>query len=458
MSLRACVAGASFALCSAIAPPLQAQTTPAARDELAAMRAQLEAMNARIGQLERELAEVRAVRGAQGAAAAATSPTASASSEIASAGPKILWKGAPEIEGEGGWSFKPRGRLMFDAGFVDAPDAAGRDDGFGSEARRARLGVEGNIPGGFGYKFELDFAGDAVEAVDALLSYGRGPITITVGQHNNFQSLEELTSSLHTSFIERAAFTDAFGFERRLGASLAYRNGIALVEAGLFADNFGDSGTGNGGADARVVLMPKLATTQLHFGGSLHYTDLHDATATVRYRQRPAVHFTSERFIDTRDIDADSEVGVGVEAAVISGRFHAAAEGFWQRVGRPAAAADPNFFGGYIEAGFFLTEGDTRGYRNGRFDRVRPVKPLGSGGFGSIQANVRYDYLDLESAGIVGGTQNAFQGSLNWKPTAYTMLGLNYAIISYDNAVYALANGDTSYDVHALAVRTQIDF
>ncbi|HAV79428.1 MAG TPA: porin, partial [Erythrobacter sp.] len=42
---------------------------------------------------------------------------------------------------------------------------------------------------------------------DAILSYEDGPLEVAVGQHNNFQSLEELTSSLHTTFIERAAFT-----------------------------------------------------------------------------------------------------------------------------------------------------------------------------------------------------------------------------------------------------------
>jgi phosphate-selective porin OprO and OprP len=32
------------------------------------------------------------------------------------------WKGAPQYEDkEAGWSFKPRGRLMFDSGVVDGP-------------------------------------------------------------------------------------------------------------------------------------------------------------------------------------------------------------------------------------------------------------------------------------------------------------------------------------------------
>src|SRR5690606_17573025 len=75
----------------------------------------------------------------------------------------VTWKGAPVVETASGWSFKPRGRLQIDAGTIGVPDSTGRDDGFGSEIRRARLGVEGDIPGGFGYKFEADFAGNEVE-------------------------------------------------------------------------------------------------------------------------------------------------------------------------------------------------------------------------------------------------------------------------------------------------------
>ena len=301
-----------------------------------------------------------------------------------------------------GWSFKPRGRLMIDAGTISVPDGVDADDGFGSEARRARLGASGDLPGGFGYKFEFDLADDDIDVNDAILTYGAGDIEIAIGQHNTFQSLEELTSSLHSSFIERAAFTDAFGFERRIGASIEYSNGIFLGQAGVFTDNFADTGTDNRSVDGRVVLMPKLGDAQLHLGGSLHYNDLGEEDATVRYRQRPFVHFTSSRFVNTNGFNAESEFGTGLEAAVIAGPFHASAEGFWQKVDTPLAA-NPIFFGGYAEVGYFLTAGDRRGYKGGTFDTVKPANPLGDGGFGSLQINLRYDHLDLNDAGIVGG-------------------------------------------------------
>ena len=432
------------ALSCTMSTPLLAQDVTLPADELAAMRAQLAAMNARIDQLEGELAATKAEAAEAGQVVDAPAPAAD--SEPAST-----------LAKSDGWSFKPRGRLMFDAGFTNAPDSTGASDGFGNEVRRARLGASGDMPGGFGYKFEVDFAGNEISVADAILSYENGPVEIAIGQHNNFQSLEELTSSLHTTFIERAAFTDAFGFERRLGASITYARGDVLAQAGVFTDNLEDTDSKNRGADARIVFMPKAGDTQLHFGGSFHYNDLDDPAAQLRYRQRPLVHFTSQRFIDTRSMGADSETGYGLEAAAIAGRFHAAAEGYWQSVDMPGVADDPTFFGGYVEAGVFLTD-DTRGYKGGKFDRTKPSSPVGEGGIGSVQFTLRYDHLDLNDAGIVGGRQAGYFAALVWKPTDYTALMLNYGRLQYTDAILPTASGDTSYGVDAIGMRAQIDF
>lgn len=432
------------ALSCTMSTPLLAQDMTLPADELAAMRAQLAAMNARIDQLEGELAATKTEAAEAGQVVDAPAPAAD--SEPVST-----------LAKSDGWSFKPRGRLMFDAGFTNAPDSTGASDGFGNEVRRARLGASGDMPGGFGYKFEVDFAGNEISVADAILSYENGPIEIAIGQHNNFQSLEELTSSLHTTFIERAAFTDAFGFERRLGASITYARGDVLAQAGVFTDNLEDTDSKNRGADARIVFMPKAGDTQLHFGGSFHYNDLDDPAAQLRYRQRPLVHFTSQRFIDTRSMGADSETGYGLEAAAIAGRFHAAAEGYWQSVDMPGVADDPSFFGGYVEAGLFLTD-DTRGYKGGKFDRTKPSSPVGEGGIGSVQFTLRYDHLDLNDAGILGGRQAGYFAALVWKPTDYTALMLNYGRLQYKDAILSTASGDTSYGVDAIGMRAQIDF
>ncbi|MBO6768163.1 MAG: hypothetical protein JJ901_07640 [Erythrobacter sp.] len=438
---------AAAALCCTMATPVLAQDATVSAEELAQLRDQLAAMSARIDQLEDALESAQAANEAQDA-------TIAAHAEAVAAKPDPV---VATLEKRDGWSFKPRGRLMYDAGWTDAPESTGASDGFGNEVRRARLGASGDIPGGFGYKFEVDFAGNEVEVADAILSYEDGPIEIAIGHHNNFQSLEELTSSLHTTFIERAAFTDAFGFERRIGASIQYANGPLLAQAGVFTDNFDDTDSKNRGVDARLVFMPKAGDAQLHFGGSFHYNDIDDPAATVRYRQRPLVHFTSERFVNTGRLGADSEMGFGLEGAAVVGRFHAAAEGYWQKVDMPGMAIDPTFFGGYVEAGVFLTD-DSRGYKGGKFDRTKPNAPVGEGGMGSVQFNLRFDHLDLNDAGILGGKQAGYFASLIWKPTDYTAFMVNYGRLDYTDAVLATSTGDTSYGVDAVGLRAQIDF
>jgi phosphate-selective porin OprO/OprP len=449
----------ALAVSAGWALPAQAQATDSAAvlQELRDMRARMETMAQRIDTLEAELAAANAKAEAATQVAQSVSATAAQDAAGKAQSAKVAWKGAPQLSTDDGWSFKVRGRINLDAGFVNAPDSTGRVDGFGSEVRRARLGVEGTIPGGFGYKFEAGLPNNDLELADAFVTYSDKGLTIAIGHQNTFQSLEELSSSLHTSFIERAAFTDAFGFERRVGASVQYHTGDLMLQGGLFSDNVSSLPNRNFSADGRVVYMPKLGDTQLHLGGSLHYADLAGQNATVRYRQRPFAHFTSDRFIDTSAFSASSERGIGLEAAMIAGRFHAAGESFWQKV-RRSGFADPTFFGGYVELGYFLTPGDSRGYKEGQFDRVKPARGFDKGGIGAIQVNARYDYLDLSDAGIVGGRQKGYQFSVIWSQTAYTKLTLNYARLLYEDAVYPAAGGDRSYGVDAVAMRAQVDF
>ena len=433
--LAAGLLGAGTAL---VAVPAKAQeVAPAAVTEL---EAKIENLQAQVEALQ---ASLEAVKAAQ----ARTVPS---------------WKGAPQFEDkEAGWSFKPRGRLMYDVGLVDGPDGySNKGLGFSNEVRRARLGVEGTVPGGFGYKFELDFA-EGVEFADAFLNYKTGPWEFSFGQHNNFQSLDELTSSLHSSFIERAAFTDAFGFERRVGVSAQYSTGDLLAQAGLFSDSISDLnsvGDDNNSysVDGRLVYAPKIGESQLHLGASAHHRVLNDASQTVRYRQRPAIHTTDVRFIDTGTITgAEKETGLGLEAAGIFGSFHVASEAYWQKVSR-AFGDDPTFFGAYVEGGYFFT-GESRGYKGGKFDRVKVRKPFSDGGWGALALNLRWDYLDLEDEGLEGGVQNALQASLNWKPSDYVLFGLNAAHILYDDAAIA-ADGDRDYAVNVAGLRAQVDF
>ncbi len=439
----------------------------AMREELAAMRAQMQALAARVDSLEGQLdsakaradsAEARAAAAlAQADAAKAAVPQVTATAKPAT---EISWDGAPKLATKDGFSFKPRGRMQLDVAGVDAPAGiAGQSSlGIASEFRRVYLGAEGTIPGGFGYRVEAELANSSVELTDVYLTWKASPkFTVTVGQHKPFQSMEDMTSDLFTSMLERASFNTAFGFERRVGLSGTYSNKALLVQAGVFTDNAADLSVDSNNSysfDGRVVFMPKLGKGQLHLGGSLHLRDFNDGQASTRYRARPFVHTTDLRRVNTGNIAATGETGYGLEAAYINGRFHATAESSWMTARRPGLA-DPTFNGGYAELGYLLTD-DATAYKAGAYDRIRPKHPLGKGGIGAIQLNLRYDWLDLNDAGILGGRQQIAGLGLVWMPTDYVRFLASYGHIWLSDALPAA--GDRSYTADSLGLRAQFDF
>ncbi|WP_395393278.1 porin [Novosphingobium sp. BL-8A] len=465
-----------FALAPAARAQTQAPTQPISAGEAALLRAQVAALKEQVERMEARLASAGMAPPAPASSPASgtTTPAVAASTNAAPAPPspppstEIAWKGSPQFT-SGERSFKVKGRIQADANYVGAP--GGLDDrglGFSTEMRRIRLGAEGGIGGGFGYKLELELSDNAVDLVDTYVSYRHGPWTVKLGNQNPFQSLDELTGDTTGSVMERAAFTDAFNFERRLGVSAQYMRGAWLAQVGLFSDDIGalandadgvDGGDENDshGIDARLVHAPKLGDTQLHFGGSVHWRDLGRlAEGTMRYRQRPYVHSTNTRLIGTPAMHVAQEFNWGVEAAAIRGRWHAAAEYnrlTADRVGQPSVS----FQGAYAELGLFLTPGDSRGYKEGIFRTEAPAHALGDGGIGSVLFTLRYDWLDLDDRDIRGGRQDGYIAALVWTPVDYLRFNLNYALLAYKGAT-PLASGRTDYKVNVVGTRFELDF
>lgn len=441
---------------SMLSLPTAAHAQAMTAEEAAQLRAELAALKAQVQTLETRLDAATA----QPTPATAPAPVPAPPSVTAKPATEISWKGAPEVKTADGWSFKPRGRIQLDVASIDAPaGVTGLRGGTATEFRRVYLGVDGKIPGGFSYRVEADIANSSVELTDIYLSYGTGPLSVTAGQIKPFTGLDDMTSDLFTSTMERAAFVSAFGFERRVGLSAQYKGKALLLQGGVFGDNAVDLTDSNHSmsVDGRVVFMPKLGDTQLHLGASAHYRDPNDPAATGRYRARPFVHTTDVRLVDTGLIDVSKERGLGLEGAILSGPFHAAGEAYWHTIKR-TAAADPTFFGGYAEVGMVLTPGDARGYKDGAFDRLKPSKPITAGGIGAIELNARYDHLDLNDAGVVGGSQKTALIGLVWAPIDYIRITANYGRLWIDNARIATATGDRSYTADTFGLRTQVDF
>lgn len=442
-----------------LAPPAWARETLGPEDA-AALRAEIASLRAQLQRLESRLDAASAPPLAPAAAPTPAKPAASTT--------EVSWKGSPQLTASGGRSFKAKGRIQADVGQVDAPSAlADRGLGYASEMRRIRLGGEGSLGAGFGYKLELELSDNAVDLVDTFVTYKTGPWLLAIGNQNQFQSLDELTGDTSGSFMERAAFTDAFNFERRLGLSAQFEKGAWVLQAGLFADditalsNSSDGPAGGDennsyGLDGRAVWAPKSGKTQWHFGGSAHWRDLKRVGDTAtRYRQRPYLHTTNTRLIGASALPVQRETHYGLEAGFIRGRWHGAAEIHALEADLRTGLA-PRFVGGYAELGYFLTN-DTRGYKSGQFDRAKPSRPLGGGGVGALQLNVRYDYLDLNDRGVVGGRQDAWLAALIWQPLEHLRFNLNYGLLSYQDAT-PLPDGDRDYTAKVAGARMELDF
>ncbi|MDX3909870.1 MAG: porin [Sphingobium sp.] len=453
------------------AAPTAAAAQGLSAQEAADLRAQVAALKAQVDRLEARLNAVPPSGDIQSAStppANAATPPKLAVAEPEKPKTNIKWKGAPQLS-LGDATFKVSGRIQIDGAYLSVPDSVNdRAQGYSNEIRRLRFGASGVLGGGFGYKLDAELSDNTIDIVDTYITYQNKKLLVTFGNQNQFQSLDELISDSTGSVMERAAFTDAFGFERRLGLSVQYRSKLVVAQGGIFSDSIdslsnSSDGVAGGdennsfGLDGRIVIMPKVGDLQLHFGGSYHWRDFQRLSeAPVRYRQRPYTHTANSRFLSTPNIKAEGERHYGFELAGSRGRLFFAGEGHWLRASR-RDLADPTFFGAYAEVGYFLTKGDTRPLEDGIFGRTDPANPVSEGGPGAWQIAFRYDYLNLNDKGIVGGTQNAYIAGLVWTPINYLRFNANYAHLVYTDAAI-LAGDRADYSADVMALRAELDF
>lgn len=485
---------------------LVAVAMPASAQDSGGTDTRIEALQAQIRLMQQQLDELKAAQTAQAKVQAEQAKQVEAA---AKAKPPV-WKGAPEFAGDGGFKFKVRGRFQYDVANVENPNEnmlAVSTLGFNSRVRRLRLGVEGALPGDFTYKAELEFANSAVGYGDVALVYAPAgkPYSFGIGNLDTFQNLEQPSSSRYISFLERAQMNEAFDHTRRLGAWANLASGDFRLSAGLFNDRIrGDnavSGAGEGsfGNDdllfgARAVWAPKALGGQLHFGANYQHREFDKDNLALDYRTRPFVQTTDQRFVSTGGIAARGDETMGVELAGIFGPLHVTAEAQRLKVDalRPADvlgtgkattgtryAGDPVFKSAYAEVGYWLT-GETRGYKNGLWDRTKVLNGFDKGGWGALQLVARYDWLDLRdrvAAGtattafaapnfVNGGIQTGYLVALNWQPIDYVRFTAQYTRAEIEGgpraATVVPGSADPlherEYGTDIFAFRAQFDF
>ncbi|NNC38818.1 MAG: hypothetical protein EX271_05875 [Acidimicrobiales bacterium] len=323
------------------------------------------------------------------------------------------------------FTFKFGGRIQIDHAIIDS-DVAGLDYS-DTELRRARLNVSGNVTKGLKYKVELNTnSSERVNFEDAYLEWKPDGSNwkFKAGQFKTPNSLDEQTSSRFISTLERAAFTDAFEFNRRIGASVSTSGSNYTFTAGAFGDNLLNFNDQQSTAfAARGTFNPvKTDDTLVHLGASVRYRDQKDDASDLRYRQRPFTHIPS-RIISTGRI-AQSDMFYGAEAAAIYKNLWVSGEYGITDANCDACASDPSLNGGYIEAGVFLNGKKT--YKGGKFNRPKVDSSLTNGGIGAISLVARYDTIDLADTSVNGGDLDSKIIGIDWWPTKNTRVGINY--------------------------------
>lgn len=393
----------------------------------------------------------------------------------------------------GNVTFKVRG--VIDADYVGFNERrGGYDYNSGTAFRRARLGFEGTAFKVFNWRIEADFAGNTVNLQDAYTQYAgfsNKALSVTLGQHKAPFGLESNNSDNYNVFLERGIFNNAagtFSAERRIGLSFAYNTDTLNASVGVFGENESIGRAANApavvsanpaiaqpaitaantpdegwGVNGRVTWEPVFDTGKiLHVGVSGNWrTDLRSATGVgARLSDRPNARVDGGNLIDTGIIsDATDSVYLGAEAAGVWGPVTIASEYGKLRIDRAGAAPKTKFDGFYVYGTVFLT-GESRAFKNGNYDRLKPFTNFnGKGGWGAWELGVRYDEADFSNTPVptnAGNKAHTITAGLNWYWNPNVKLQFNYIRFSGDNTPLDPVGAKTKGD--ALATRLHIDW
>jgi phosphate-selective porin OprO/OprP len=393
------------------------------------------------------------------------------------------WKGAPEFSNDD-VKFKVRGRILLD-GVWENVDKFGTANDYDARAFRGRqvfLGVEGQLNSMFAYKVEGGWVnGGTPSWDDVVIEFKPNDTTSIMAGNIKVGSLENLTSTRFTSFMDRGPFADVTDASYALGV-VAKMNGFNWTAAagvqGASINNADVTAPASGQTDrnerlaytARVTYAPVLTDLDtVHVGAWARYRD--SGSELFGYSARPNTNF-GDKVIDTGNY-AKADTTLAVEGAWLHGPF--SIQGEYAQIKAEgtdssllavgARRQDATFKTGYVFGSWFVT-GEQRSYdaTKGEFGRPKVLNPLTAGGTGALELLARYDYADLSDARtqavapasnlIAGaGKYTAWTAGVNYFPISYVRLTANYTRAKVDSLV---ANADL--DANVFQTRIQLDF
>ncbi|NOR80142.1 MAG: hypothetical protein GQ529_04800 [Methyloprofundus sp.] len=334
------------------------------------------------------------------------------------------------------FSLRVGGRIYLDLAFYIEDQNDLGDDGLG--LRTLQIDMSGKLNkswfyrlkwGGFTSGGKLDSSGAYLN--DAYIRYlGFDNMIVTLGQHTEPFSLEEQTSSLNTTFMERA-LPSAFAPGSTIGLSAAFGGENWFASGGFFTkqlSNYKDQGDQGYGFTGYLSTSPfRNEKGVIHIGGSLSYR-FGNKNNDVFFRYRPESGLTSVRYANTGTIAGAKDIGrIGFDIAGIFGAWSFQSEYIHTLVGRDSGYKDVDFNGWYAFVSWFAT-GEGRNYRqNGVFGSTTPIHS-----YGAWEMAFRYSNIDLNDADIYGGEEHNITLGLNWYIHQQLRIMFNYSYVMTD--------------------------
>lgn len=335
------------------------------------------------------------------------------------------------------------GRIHADAAIYDE-DVTALDSG--TELRRARLGVSGDIDQDWSYKAEYDFAGSA-EIKDAWIKYSADWGSLTIGNQKPPFSLDVLASSKYLPFMERALAPTSFAPGRRIGIGWQRALPGWALSAMLFGkdanqDIAGDQGIGVAG---RAAWHRQSDSTLYHVGLAAMWMEPQSTEDdSFRYRVRPESHVTGVRLVDTTITQASSSTSLGIEFAARWEGLSVQAEYISVAVDQAAAGiGDPGFSGYYAYLSWF-PGGEFRSYKNGIFGRAEASR--------AWEFGIRFSNIDLDDGVFNGGEEKNITLGVNYYVNPQLRFMANYIHADVDNGI----NGNETPNI--IQFRASLDF
>lgn len=303
--------------------------------------------------------------------------------------------------------------------------------GNGARIRRARFAVKAQITPAWYGEVDMDVAGGNFELKDAIIEYdGLKNFAFKAGNFKENFSMEETTTSRYLMFLERADVVNAFAPSRHLGIQAKYNtsNDKLFVSAGVgfqaiedseiatnVDDNNKDYGRNQGysftGKIGYNVMTNLTKTRGIYLGVDGQWSTPKTDVAvgdykTVRYSTRNATSINRKKYLDTDCIpNVNHTVIYGFEGAAYWDGFRMQAEYIGNHT--TAKANSYNFGGFYVQAGYMLFGGKQQ-FNTGDGEFTQPSR---GHKWGDLELSARYDYLDLNSKDIFGGSgQNTTVG------------------------------------------------